>query len=50
MTVQGNLWDLGYGNETYVFWTDPNGFLAAHRPLIPDRPVLYIGAGSGRRA
>ena len=50
MTVLGNVWDQGYGKETCVFWTDPNDFLAAHRPLNPDGQVLCIGVESGRRA
>lgn len=48
MTKQHTMWDERYASDTYVFGTDPNDFLAAHRSLIPAGPVLCIGDGEGR--
>ncbi len=48
MTVQRNIRDERYDGEAYVFGTDPNDFLAAHRSVIPAGPVLCIGDGEGR--
>lgn len=48
MTQQRNLWDDRYDNDTYIFGTDPNDFLAAHHTVIPAGSVLCIGDGEGR--
>lgn len=42
------MWDKRYGDEKYVFGTEPNDFLRASAAYLPMGRVLSIGEGEGR--
>lgn len=44
------MWDQRYSEPGYAYGTQPNEFLAKHRPEIPPGPVLCLAAGEGRNA
>ncbi len=44
-------WDARYSREGFLFGTEPNAFLAAHRDLIPaGGRVLCVADGEGRNS
>ncbi len=44
------MWDKRYGNESYFYGTEPNGFLREHFADIPKGPVLCLADGEGRNS
>ena len=44
------MWDERYSEPGYAYGTEPNEFLAKHRPEIPPGPVLCLAEGEGRNA
>jgi len=44
------MWDERYSEPGYAYGTEPNEFLAQHRPEIPPGPVLCLAEGEGRNA
>ncbi len=48
MNQQPNLWDERYGNEGFVFGTEPNDFLRDSLSQLQPGAVCCIGDGEGR--
>ena len=44
------MWDQRYSSDTYVYGTEPNGFLITAAARLPPGKVLCLGEGEGRNA
>lgn len=44
------MWDQRYSSDTYVYGTEPNGFLVTAAARLPTGKVLCLGEGEGRNA
>jgi SAM-dependent methyltransferase len=44
------MWDQRYSSDTYVYGTEPNGFLVTAAARLPPGKVLCLGEGEGRNA
>lgn len=44
-----DFWNQRYANSSYLYGTEPNSFLVAHRTLLQG-PVLSLSEGEGRNA
>ena len=45
-----SFWDNRYAIEHYAYGEEPNAFVAAMAPHIPEGPVLCLAEGEGRNA
>ena len=44
------MWDQRYSSDTYVYRTEPNGFLVSAAARLPPNRVLCLGEDEGRNA
>jgi SAM-dependent methyltransferase len=50
LTARNPMWDQRYSSDTYVYGTEPNGFLVTAAARLPPGKVLCLGEGEGRNA
>lgn len=44
------MWDERYGSEHYLYGVEPNAFLVANEPSLPQGRVLCLADGEGRNS
>lgn len=48
--MDSTFWDERYARKEFVYGREPNDFLRAEAPRIPQGPVLCVAEGEGRNA